>query len=110
MSPLRRVLNIKNIKVGKHGLIMMQGQMEGVLLPQVPVEEHWDRNTFLEETCHKAGLPSQAWKDKGTDIFMFTALVFREHSRGAGAAPEQQPDFPSKSQLPLPPGLDSPQQ
>ncbi len=60
MSPLRRVLNIKVIKIGKHGLIMMQGEMEGVLLPQVPVEAHWNRNTFLDETCHKAGLPSQA--------------------------------------------------
>ena len=82
MSPLRRVLDIKDIKVGKHGLIMKQGDIEGILLPQVPVEEHWGRDTFLEETCHKAGLPRDAWKDDDTDIFMFTALVFGDHSHG----------------------------
>src|SRR5208282_5169183 len=79
MSPLRRVLDIKDIKVGKHGLIMKQGDIEGILLPQVPLEEHWDRDTFIEETCLKAGLPRQAWKDDDTDIFMFTALVLGVH-------------------------------
>jgi hypothetical protein len=88
MSPLRRVLDIKEIKVGKHGLIMKQGETEGVLLPQVPVEEHWSRDTFIEETCHKAGLPRQAWKDDDTDIFMFTALVFGEHSPTETALPD----------------------
>jgi AmmeMemoRadiSam system protein B/AmmeMemoRadiSam system protein A len=47
MSPLRRVLDTKEIKVGKHGLIMKQGEIEGILLPQVPTEEHWDHDTFL---------------------------------------------------------------
>jgi AmmeMemoRadiSam system protein A len=108
MSPLRRVLDVKDVKVGKHGLIMKQGETEGILLPQVPVEEHWDRNTFLEETCHKAGLPPQAWKDDNTDIFMFTALVFGEHSPDIDD-PKQQSDFPRKSQLPSMPGMDSPQ-
>ncbi len=87
MSPLRRVLDTKEIKVGKHGLIMKQGEIEGVLLPQVPTEEHWDRDTFLEETCIKAGLPRRAWKDDDTDIFMFTALVFGEHVPDENAIP-----------------------
>ena len=60
---------------------MRKGDREGLLLPQVPVEEHWDRTTFLEQTCVKAGLPPHAWKDEDTDIFMFTALVFGEHTR-----------------------------
>jgi MEMO1 family protein len=106
MSPLRRVLDIKEVKVGKHGLIMKQGEIEGLLLPQVPVEEHWDRGTFLEETCLKAGLPRQAWQDDETDIFMFTALVFGEHS-----APEpslsRPPAAPGQTQ-PSPLGLSSP--
>jgi AmmeMemoRadiSam system protein B/AmmeMemoRadiSam system protein A len=89
MSPLRRVLDVKQIKVGKHGLIMKQGNIEGILLPQVPVEEHWDRDTFLEQTCLKAGLPRQAWKDDDTDIFMFTALVFGEHQPAVPAPPDQ---------------------
>ena len=107
MSPLRRVLDIKEIKVGKHGLIMKQGDIEGILLPQVPVEEHWDRDTFLVETCLKAGLPRDAWKDDDTDIFMFTAQVFGEHSLDAVTFPEQ-PTAPARTQ-PLPPGLGSPQ-
>lgn len=80
MSPLRRVLDIHDIKVGRNGLIVKQGETEGILLPQVPLEQHWDRDTFLKETCLKAGLPPDAWKDDATDIFMFTAVVFDEHS------------------------------
>ena len=95
MSPLRRVLDIKEIKVGKHGLIMKQGDIEGILLPQVPVEEHWDRDTFIEETCLKAGLPRQAWKDDDTDIFMFTALVFGEHSPDVGRPSLTGQPFPA---------------
>ncbi|MGA3262704.1 MAG: AmmeMemoRadiSam system protein B [Terracidiphilus sp.] len=79
LSPLRRVLDIDQIKVGQHGLLMRNGSSEGLLLPQVPVEQGWDRQTFLEQTCHKAGMRSDCWKDEDTDIFMFTAVVFGEH-------------------------------
>ncbi len=79
MSPLRRVLDVRQIKVGQHGLLMKNGTYEGILLPQVPVEEKWDRSTFLEETCAKAGMHSGCWKDENTDIFMFTAVVFGEN-------------------------------
>ena len=78
LSPVRRVTDIKQIQVGQHGLLMKKGDREGVLLPQVPVEQGWDRKTFLEETARKAGLPASAWKDEDTDIFMFTAVVFGE--------------------------------
>ncbi len=79
LSPLRRVLNIEQIKVGEDGLIMVNGNSEGLLLPQVPVEEKWNRQTFLEQTCRKAGMHKDCWKDDGTDIFKFTAVVFGEH-------------------------------
>jgi len=79
LSPLRRVLDTNEIQVGRHGLVMKQGEREGLLLPQVPVEQGWDRETFLQQTCRKAGLPSDAWRDKDTDIFLFTAVVFNEH-------------------------------
>jgi AmmeMemoRadiSam system protein B/AmmeMemoRadiSam system protein A len=79
LSPLRRVVDIEQIKVGEHGLIMKNGASEGLLLPQVPVEQNWDRQTFLEQTCVKAGMGSSCWKDEDTDIFMFTAVVFGEH-------------------------------
>jgi MEMO1 family protein len=78
LSPLRRVADIRQIKVGQHGLLMKNGTYQGVLLPQVPVEERWDRQRFLEETCAKAGMRSGCWKDENTDIFMFTAVVFGE--------------------------------
>ncbi|MGB8261968.1 MAG: AmmeMemoRadiSam system protein B [Terracidiphilus sp.] len=81
LSPLRRVTDVEQIKVGEHGLLMKNGDSEGLLLPQVPVEQHWDRHTFLDETCRKAGLPRNCWKDEETDIFSFTAVVFHEHNR-----------------------------
>jgi hypothetical protein len=79
LSPLRRVTGIQQIQVGEHGLLMKNGDSEGLLLPQVPVEQKWDRLTFLEQTCHKAGMNSGCWKDDDTDIFSFTAVVFNEH-------------------------------
>jgi AmmeMemoRadiSam system protein B/AmmeMemoRadiSam system protein A len=86
LSPLRHVLDVKQIEVGRHGLVMRRGENEGLLLPQVPVEEHWDRTTFLSQTCLKAGLPANAWQDPQTDIFMFTAVVFSDHSPAAAPA------------------------
>jgi AmmeMemoRadiSam system protein B/AmmeMemoRadiSam system protein A len=79
LSPLRRVVDVEQIKVGQHGLLMKNGDYEGLLLPQVPVEQGWDREKFLEETCMKAGMRSNCWKDEDTDIFQFTAVVFNEH-------------------------------
>jgi AmmeMemoRadiSam system protein B/AmmeMemoRadiSam system protein A len=78
LSPLRRVTDIEQIKVGEHGLLMKNGTSEGLLLPQVPVEQGWDRQTFLEQTCRKARLSADCWKDEDTDIFSFTAVVFNE--------------------------------
>jgi AMMECR1 domain-containing protein len=83
---------------------MKQREIEGILLPQVPVEEHWDRDTFIQETCLKAGLPRDAWKDEDTDIFMFTALVFGEHSANLGSAADPPP-VPNRKQAPSHPGL-----
>jgi AmmeMemoRadiSam system protein B/AmmeMemoRadiSam system protein A len=79
LSPLRRVMDIDEIKIGRHGLLMKNGASEGLLLPQVPVEQGWDLQTFLEQTCRKAQMDSGCWKDENTDIFMFTAVVFGEH-------------------------------
>ncbi len=79
LSPLRRVTDIEQIKVGRDGLLMKNSDSEGLLLPQVPVEQKWDRPTFLEQTCAKAGMNVNCWKDENTDIFSFTAVVFNEH-------------------------------
>ena len=72
-------MNIKEIEIGKHGLLIKKGHREGLLLPQVATEQGWDLNTFLQHTCLKAGLPNNTWKDKEADIFMFSAFVFGEH-------------------------------
>jgi len=68
---------VDQIEVGRHGLIVGMGGHRGLLLPQVPVEHNWDRITFLEQTCRKAGLPFDAWQ-KGASIEAFTAEVFGE--------------------------------
>lgn len=82
LSPLRRIRDPLDVRVGEHGLLVRRGNREGLLLPQVPVEQKWDRQTFLRASCGKAGLEPNAWKDPRTDIFVFTALVFSE--RGGG--------------------------
>jgi hypothetical protein len=64
------------VEIGRHGLIMSAHGRSGLLLPQVPVEWNWDRETFLGQTCCKAGLPRDAWKDPDTTIFWFEAEVF----------------------------------
>lgn len=87
MSPLRHVMDVTEIEVGRHGLVMKNGDREGLLLPQVPVEQKWDRGTFLVETCLKAGLPKTAWKSPETDIFEFTSLVFGDSQPGPPARP-----------------------
>jgi AmmeMemoRadiSam system protein A len=66
------------IEAGKHGLIVSRGWRRGVLLPQVAAEYRWESGQFLEETCVKAGLERDAWKDPQTRILAFTAEVFSE--------------------------------
>jgi AmmeMemoRadiSam system protein A len=63
------------VEIGRHGLLITQAGHRGLLLPQVPVEHRWDRTTFLEQTCRKAGLPLDAWQ-KGAKIEAFAAEVF----------------------------------
>lgn len=81
LSPMQQIKNVTEIKVGEHGIYMHKGFSHGVLLPQVATEWGWDREEFLEHTCQKAGLSSNAWKDKDTIIEIFSADVFGEKSR-----------------------------
>lgn len=76
LSPLEKITNPDQVLVGRHGLLITRGYQSGVLLPQVPVEHDWDRETFLAQTCLKAGLPSDAWRDPSTILEVFTAEVF----------------------------------
>ncbi len=72
----RRVSNPREVVVGRHGLIISMKGKKGVLLPQVPVEEGWDRDTFLEQVCLKAGLPPGAWRSPDAELYVFEAIVF----------------------------------
>ncbi len=74
LSPPRPI-SADAVEIGRHGLLISMGAHRGLLLPQVPVEHRWDRITFLEQTCRKAGLPLDAWKN-GAKIEAFTAEVF----------------------------------
>lgn len=78
MTPLRKVASPDEVEVGAHGIFMKRGFRSGLLLPQVATEHHWDRKTFLEQTCLKAGLSPQDWNDPKTEIFVFSAHVFHE--------------------------------
>jgi AmmeMemoRadiSam system protein A len=82
MTLPRKISNVEEIEVGRHGLIISQGYSHGLLLPQVATEHGWDRDTFLEYTCTKAGLPRGTWREKGVTIEVFSAQVFSEHSLG----------------------------
>ena len=77
LGPLRPI-RPEEVEVGRHGLLIGQGGRRGVLLPQVPVEHGWDRETFLVHTCWKAGLPEDAWRDPEAELMGFTASVFSE--------------------------------
>jgi uncharacterized protein len=72
----------EEVEVGRHGLMVAQGGMRGLLLPQVPVEWGWDRETFLDQTCVKAGLAPSAWRH-GATLRAFTAEVFSEGEENA---------------------------
>ena len=67
-----------NIEIGRDGLIVEQGFYKGLLLPQVPVEQGWDKEEFLSHTCMKAGLLPDAWFDKNTKISRFGGQIFTE--------------------------------
>jgi AmmeMemoRadiSam system protein A len=72
------VIGPKEIEIGKHGLVIATEDKRGLLLPQVATEHHLSREEFLEETCHKAGLPRDAWRKPNTSIHAFTCEVFHE--------------------------------
>lgn len=81
LSPLSAI-EPEQIEIGRHGLVVTLGNHRGLLLPQVPVEHHWDRITFLEQTCRKAGLASEAWKS-GATLESFTAEIFGDSEKSS---------------------------
>ena len=80
---------LEAIEPGKHGLLVSRGMQRGVLLPQVASQFKWGAQRFLEETCVKAGLDRDAWKDPGTRVQAFTAEVFSEAASAPAAVPRK---------------------
>jgi hypothetical protein len=71
------VTDVEQVEVGTHGLMIFKGRRQGLLLPQVPVEQGWDQETYLHNLCLKAELPEGCWRD-GAALYAFTAAVFGE--------------------------------
>jgi AmmeMemoRadiSam system protein B/AmmeMemoRadiSam system protein A len=81
LSPLERVDSAEKIQLGRHGVLVKRGFSSGVYLPQVATETGWTKEEFLSSLCaHKAGLAADAWKDKTTELYIFSAEVFSETS------------------------------
>jgi uncharacterized protein len=77
LSPLSKIASIDEIEVGVHGLYLEKNFSRGVLLPQVAVEYGWDRDTFLSQTCLKAGLGKDEWRE-GANIYKFSAQIIKD--------------------------------
>ena len=77
LGDLEPVTSLEEVEVGRHGLVAEMGRYRGLLLPQVATECQWDRQTFVEQTCHNAGLRPDAWQH-GAKLWRFEAEVFSE--------------------------------
>jgi len=84
LGALEPISSALEIEIGRHGLLVEQGWHRGLLLPQVATEFQWDARTFLAQTCHKAGLPRDAWM-RDAQVFRFEAEVFAEPGRPGGS-------------------------
>ncbi len=82
LSPLRKIDDSLEIEVGKHGIYLEMGGHSGVLLPQVAVENRWDRRAFLQNTCCKAGLDKNAWQSPDCTLYVFSAQIFGDSGKG----------------------------
>ncbi|HXI12879.1 MAG TPA: AmmeMemoRadiSam system protein A [Thermoanaerobaculia bacterium] len=76
MGPVEPVTDFDSIKVGRDGLIVRDGHRTGLLLPQVAIDLGWDRDTFLSQTCRKAGLSPDCWRSSSCSVEKFSAEVF----------------------------------
>ena len=88
-STCKIIFTLPSGEAGKHGLVVSQGRQRGVLLPQVATQFNWSAQRFLEETCVKAGLEREAWKDPLTRVQAFTAEVFSEAASASADVPRK---------------------
>lgn len=97
LSLPRPIKDVGEITIGKHGLVISRGLNSGTLLPQVPVEYCWDIETFLAESCLKAGLDPDCWLDPKTRIYVYEARVFYEkYPNGEIAVKDLEEEYKSR--------------
>jgi AmmeMemoRadiSam system protein A len=78
LSPMEPCPDPRSVKVGVHGIYLVHKGRSGVLLPQVPVEQGWNLDEYLDYICRKAVLPPGSWDDPAADRYVFTAVVFSD--------------------------------
>jgi len=83
---------IKQVVIGRDGLIIERGFSRGLLLPQVPIEWKWDAEEFLAQICYKAGLPPDTWLEPATKLYRFTAEIFAEEKPRGEIVPHKLTD------------------
>ena len=83
-------IRFEEIEIGRHGLLISRGRQRGLLLPQVAVEHHFSPEQFLAETCRKAQLPPDAWREAHANVFGFTCEIFSHRPPRASSAGEEK--------------------
>ncbi len=79
LSPLQKIDNTDKIKLGTHGVYVIQGHRAGIFLPEVVTRTGWSKEEFLSHLCRdKAGLSPEAWKDPSSELYIFTVTVFSD--------------------------------
>ena len=81
LTPMEKAASPEQVEVGVHGVYIKAGPRSGVLLPQVPVEQGWNRRQYLTNLCYKAGLAGDCWAQPNAELYLFTAIVFGEKER-----------------------------
>ncbi len=76
LTPLQKIDNPLELELGRHGIYIKKDSRSGCFLPQVAIDTGWTKEEFLSQCCRtKAGLPSNAWKSKDTDVYIFTSEI-----------------------------------
>lgn len=78
LTPPQDIPSLKEFEIGRHGIIINLKGRQAVFLPQVAVEQGWDKETTLKHLCLKAGLPADAYKEPSMTFRVFEAIVFEE--------------------------------
>lgn len=77
LSPMERIDAPEALEMGVHGALLESFRGRGLFLPQVAPEQGWDRETFMDHLCRKAGLPPEFWREGKYELYRFTAEIIK---------------------------------